>query len=244
MRSARILRDTCPNGDDCPRIHELDDGRLAVQGDKAEPDLLTQLAIPATETLSIVPRELLPEVTVPFDLHQLGALIKERHTSDLFRLEALAHYDAASDDEDYHRYLHGEQTPNAEAKQPWLDRLRAEAAAGRRVHAIRHPLSDYLRYECEWGYTYNVAAGEDVRILDLDALNLPGLAASDYFVIDNEQVVRSNYDDSGRFVSAEVVSGPSRDAYRALANLLWHSAEPFATWWSAHPQYHRDGQVA
>ncbi len=32
---------------------------------------------------------------------------------------------------------------------------------------LRTPLSDYLRYECEWGYTYNVTAGEDVRILDL-----------------------------------------------------------------------------
>ena len=48
-----------------------------------------------------------------------------------------------------------------------MDRLRADTAADRRwrrVHVVELPLSDYLRYECEWGYTDNAAHGEDVRI--------------------------------------------------------------------------------
>ncbi|MGH3929687.1 MAG: DUF6879 family protein [Pseudonocardiaceae bacterium] len=68
-----------------------------------------------------------------------------------------------------------------------LDQLRAGTAAGRqwrRVHVLRSPLNDYLCYECEWCYTYNVAAGEDVRILDVaetpagEAL----LSVGDFFV--------------------------------------------------------------
>lgn len=58
----KMLRDGCPNGIDCPRVYELDDGRLAVQGDRADADLLAELGLPAHETLVIVPRSLLPEV--------------------------------------------------------------------------------------------------------------------------------------------------------------------------------------
>jgi hypothetical protein len=62
MKIVRTLRDSCPNGIDCPRVHELDDGRLAIQGDRADPKLLAALGLPAHETLVIVPRSLLPEV--------------------------------------------------------------------------------------------------------------------------------------------------------------------------------------
>jgi hypothetical protein len=28
--------------------------------------------------------------------------------------------------------------------------------------------------------------------------------------------------------------------YVALAQVAWELATPFTTWWTAHPQYHRD----
>lgn len=62
MRIVNTLRGACPNGIDCPRVYELDDGRLAIQGDRAEPDLLAHLGLPMHETVVIVPRSLLPEV--------------------------------------------------------------------------------------------------------------------------------------------------------------------------------------
>lgn len=180
------------------------------------------------------------------NLAQLGEFIAERHTRDLFRLETLPHYDAASDDEDYRRYLRGDSAPSAAAKQPWLDRLRTDVAAGRhwrRVHSVRHPLSDYLRYECEWGYTYNVAGGEDVRILDLDQVGLDGFAGvGDFFVVDGTHAVRSHYDDHGRFKFAEVLDEPG--PFVALAELIWHASQPFSSWWAAHPEYHRGSQAA
>jgi hypothetical protein len=59
MKIVATLRDSCPNGIDCPKIYELDDGRLAVQGDRADPELLARLGLPAHETVVVVPRSLL-----------------------------------------------------------------------------------------------------------------------------------------------------------------------------------------
>lgn len=181
------------------------------------------------------------------DLNEMADYIFSRFTRDLFRLEVLPHYDVASDDQDYHRYLRGDGEPNAAEKEPWLEELRADTAAGkqwRRVHALHHPLSDYLRYECEWGYVYNVAAGEQVRILDLDALNLGAFERqiSDFFVIDHQHVVRSWYDDDYRFSHAELIEEPG--PYLALADVVWSTAEPFTTWWARNSQYHRGAQAA
>ena len=184
------------------------------------------------------------------DLQQLGQLIAERHTADLFRLETLAAYHADSDEKDYQRYLAGESAPNAAAKQPWLDRLRADTAAGRRwrrVHALRLPLSDYLRYECEWGYTYNSANGEDVRILELDDTGMRAVAAvGDFFIVDRRHVIRSTYDSAGTFVGAELLTADATDPvpYFALAELVWATATPFTSWWRAHPEYHRNPNAA
>lgn len=62
MRIVATLREACPNGIDCPRVFELEDGRLAVQGDRATPELLAELGLPAHETLVVVPRSLLPGI--------------------------------------------------------------------------------------------------------------------------------------------------------------------------------------
>ena len=62
MKVGKLLRNSCPNGIDRPRIYELDDGRLAIQGDRADAALLAEFGLPAHETMVIVPRSLLPEV--------------------------------------------------------------------------------------------------------------------------------------------------------------------------------------
>ena len=179
------------------------------------------------------------------DLPALGGYLSERHSRDLFRLETLAHYDVASDDEDFDRYLDGEPAPTASAKRPWLDRLRGDTAIGRkwrRVHVLRPPLSDYLRYECEWGYTYNTEAGEDVRILDVSQAPAGAeilLSVGDFFVIDGGEALRVDYDERGRFRGAIPVDQAMFDSYQVLADSSWHLSVPFNRWWQVHPQYHR-----
>jgi hypothetical protein len=175
-------------------------------------------------------------------LPELAEFVAEHHTRDLFRLETLPHYLTASDGDDLARYLRGESAPTAAAKAPWLDRLRRDVAEGRAwrvVHAIAHPLTDYVRYECEWGYAWSVTAGQQVRIADLS----PSLAGvGDFFVLDHEHVVRSRYGSDHRFVGAEVMDDPA--PYLAVADLVWAGGCDFALWWEAHPQYHRDPRAA
>ncbi|MGH3898274.1 MAG: DUF6879 family protein [Pseudonocardiaceae bacterium] len=191
-----------------------------------------------------MPPSLVLGVREVLTLDQLGEFVASHHTRDLFRLETLSFYNAASDSDDLRRYLQGEPAPTAEAKRPWLDRIRVDVAAGRawrRIHAVTQPLSDYVRYECEWGYVPNSAAGEQIRIAELT----PALAQiGDFFVLDGKHVVRSRYGETGRFVNAEVLGDSSAAPFLAIAELLWHQATTFSTWWDAHPRYHRDTPVA
>lgn len=178
-------------------------------------------------------------------LPELGELINERHTFDLLRVQTLDRYDAASDGDDFQRYLAGESEPTASRKRPWLDHLRTLVDSGRawrNVHVLSTPLSDYLRYACEWGYAYNVTSGQDVLIVDPadDVVMHALVAVGDFWVIDQKMVVRMRYDSGGRFVGAEPVSDEDRGMlFRAVAGLLWRQAEPFTSWWARHPQYHR-----
>lgn len=243
MSKLNRLRTQCGNGVNCPSIDRREEGGLVITGDRIDnPDL------PAHEASVVVPDTLIPEVA-SLDIPDLAGYLAERHTADLFRLETLDHYDVSSDDDDYHRYVRGAPAPEALVKGGWLDQVRADTAAGRRwrrVHVLRSPLNDYLRYECEWCYTHNVAAGEDVRILDVTQTPAGAalLSVGDFFVIDGEHAVRSNYDAGGGFLGAVAVGAADNGSYVALADLAWQLANPFTAWWATHPQYHRDTPAA
>jgi hypothetical protein len=176
----------------------------------------------------------------------LGAFL-DRAQADLFRIEVLDAYDVASDGGDFHRYLAGEPGPDPARKGAWLDRLKADAERGlrnRRVRVLRSPLTPYLRYECEWGYAYNVTAGEDIRILDLAETDGPaGLIEEEFWVMDGRDVVRMHYDDHGKFTGAEILPSSALPKYRAARDAAWGTAVPFETWWRSHPHYRREGHV-
>lgn len=178
-------------------------------------------------------------------LAELGAFVAERYTRDVLRVETLQRYDNESEREGLRRYLAGEPEAPGAGDTPWTRQLRAHAAAGRSwrvLHAVSEPLSDYLRYEAEWGYTHNAAAGQDIRIT---ALTDEAARLGDLLIVDDRHVFRYRYDSGGRFISADHIDDQSEaGVYLALSASLWSSAEPFATWWSARPQYHRDPRAA
>lgn len=201
--------------------------------------------LPVHEATVLVPDTLLPEVAV-LHIPDLSAHLDAHHTRDLLRVEMLDRYDVPSDDDDYHRYLRGDPAPDAAAKAGWLDRLRAGAAAGRarrRVRIVREPLSDYDRFECEWCFTDNTAAGEDIRVLAGDFARVPD-SVGDFFVIDAKRVARLRYDADHRFTGAYEVGVADTPAYVAVAEMAWSAATPFPAWWAAHPQYHRGNRAA
>jgi hypothetical protein len=183
------------------------------------------------------------------DAAQLGAFIRSHFKDRAFRLELLDAYDVGSDGGDVARYLRGENEPDPARKEPWLTRLRAERAEGKlrqRVHVLSGPLSGYLRYECEWGYLPNVAAGEDVRILDLTERALPAAldVDHDFWLLDDQRAIRMHYDKVGRFLRAEVLPATKVAHYRAARDAALEAAEPFTSYWRRHPEYHRANQAA
>lgn len=184
------------------------------------------------------------------DAPALRGYLTTHFTRTLFRLETLPSYDVPSDGGDLARYLAGEPEPTPERKRPWLDRLRDEASRGlrrRRVRVLTTPLGDYLRYECEWSYLPNAQAGEDIRVLELagDAggprlAELIGSAGGDFYLLDDEHLIRMHYTASSQPLGAEAVTSPDAvSTYRHIAQTTWAAAEPFGLWWARHPQYHR-----
>ena len=233
---------SCPDGDAFPVLCRTDAGTLIVQGyPVTEPAVLGQLKLGESEIAVEVPRLL--------DAAELGNLIRSRFGRLACRVETLDRYDVGSDGADVARYLRGEPDPDPARKGAWLSRLRAERAAGKLrqvVHVLRGPLSPYLRYECEWGYLPNVAAGQDVRILDLaERPRPPALDLDhDFWVLDDQLAVRMHYDQDGRFLGAEVVPASELARYRAAWEAAIRAAEPFTSYWRRHPEYYRANQAA
>jgi hypothetical protein len=177
------------------------------------------------------------------DAAQLNQLL-DTATHDLFRWETLPAYEVASDGTDYRRYLDDADQPIWERKQPWLDVLRAEAARGRarrRVRIIHNPITDYERYECEWGYALNAPAGEQIRIIDLAHTELPpelADVAGDFWLVDGRDVVAMRYAPDGRFLGAKVLDPPNPHRHHA-AETAWSLSQEFGSWWDAHQHHHR-----
>jgi hypothetical protein len=179
---------------------------------------------------------------------QLADYIDKHFTRTLFRLETLPQYLVDSDGDDYHRYVADLPGPTMSRKGPWLEHLRNEAARGlysHRVHVWHSPLTDYLRYECEWGYAYNAEAGEDIRILDTAEQRKPDAVINeDFWLIDNTYVAKMHYDPDGRLLGGSIAEPGEIQRYRDAQDAAWSAATPFHDYWQSHRQYWRDKPAA
>lgn len=158
----------------------------------------------------------------------------------IFRMELLPAYSVDSDGDDYRRWLNGATEPTWERKRITLDMLHARADAGvvsRRVRVFTPELTSYERYASTFGYALNEQAGEDIRVLHRGEHRIPPLLGIDYWLLNDDVVIRMNYDRDGEFVGAEIEPGLLR---RALdeRDACWKVAEPFGQWWARHPELH------
>jgi hypothetical protein len=92
---------------------------------------------------------------------------------------------------------------------------------------LHRPLTDYLRYEFAV-YRYTVAAGEDIRILDVTDRPDLGLPHQDFWLFDDTSVVRMDYDDHGRQVGRELLEDADPAPYAERKRLAIAHAQPFA----------------
>ncbi|MCA1706492.1 MAG: hypothetical protein LC808_25790 [Actinobacteria bacterium] len=145
-----------------------------------------------------------------------------------FRLETLPAYNMASEKTEYDHFLATGRLDIPD-DDPWLTRVRHFRRTGRwigRVHVIRRPLTNYLRYEFAV-YHRTVDAGEDVRILDLTDRTDPGLPAEDFWLFDDTAIVRMDYEPDGTQLGRELLEDVDPAPYVAWKQLALGHAQPF-----------------
>lgn len=125
---------------------------------------------------------------------------------------------------------------------PWYEFMAEQVAAGKRFYRVRivaSPLNEYLRYEFGWGYPHYEKRGSEVFVLDVTERGRPdGLPDEDFYLLDDERVLRMHYDDEGIFLGASYAPAEELPRYRRYRDLGMAAAVPFPEYWAAHPEYH------
>jgi len=109
---------------------------------------------------------------------------------------------------------------------PWLDKVRDAAAAGRtyrRVRVVSVPLTEYARYSL-WVSRLNVDAGEEIRYLARDQAPA-GLVGFDYWLFDSRTAARMHFDDDDILLGFELVADPAAVVeLNYWRDAAWHRA--------------------
>lgn len=124
-----------------------------------------------------------------------------------WHLETRHEYRIEEEEAAYRRFLAG-QPVGTEWFEPWLARVRALTASGRRIERVRvmsDPPTAYQRFEL-WGSPHNVRAGERVALLDQHAATDMGLPDYDFWLFDACRLVVSRFTDDGELISDELVT--------------------------------------
>lgn len=241
MASKLIRRGHCTYGDDCPEVRVEEGGDVRITGYKpgAEQTAENELTI-------VVPPSVLPEVA-DLDIPDFAAFRRSvrKTPGDIYRVQTLTHYRVTSDVDYFERYLSGKDGPTVTELKSWGEQLDADYAAGRvyrNLHVIDGDLTEYLRYQFEWGYSYNSAHGQDIRILDVTQYPAASelLRIGDFWVLEHEHVVLCRYSEEGRPLGTVGAEAGGANGYIAAAEMAWQLGTPFAAWWGSHPEYHRE----
>ncbi|NYI07938.1 hypothetical protein FHU37_004967 [Allostreptomyces psammosilenae] len=153
---------------------------------------------------------------------------------DAWRLETHPVYTVPQEEDAIRRFLAGQPLEPSDAA-AWIERVKGFRNTGRtvgRVHVLTRPLTDYLRFEFAH-YHHNVAAGEDVRILDLTDRDNPGLPEQDFWLFDESKVVLMNYRPDGTQISRELIDGDPTPYVEWKRLAVAHSV-PFAEYVKEH----------
>jgi hypothetical protein len=130
----------------------------------------------------------------------LGELLSG-FTRSAFRLETRQRYTVDEEANLFAAFQRGEPLPDWTAdNNPWLKMVTDHRTAGRtmqRVHLVRPPLSDYLRFEFT-AQLPSVRAGEDIRVADLQAHPELAELTTDFWLFDDQTILIVHYDPDGR----------------------------------------------
>ncbi|HEV7827771.1 MAG TPA: hypothetical protein VGP04_02760 [Pseudonocardiaceae bacterium] len=127
-----------------------------------------------------------------------------------FRLECLQTYAVGAEDARLRAFREGLPRPERSIRtNPWLRRIAATTIEGKswaRVRLVRHPLTEYTRYEVI-GFVEAQAAGEQIRIVDLDRYPELSDLGPDFWLFDpgepGEFAIVMHYDPGGAVLGYE-----------------------------------------
>ena len=122
-----------------------------------------------------------------------------------FRLETLDTYSLPDEADDLQRFLSGEPLPLSTNRE-WCAWIRKNVELGKviqRVHVVSVPLSPYVKFEINWRYVYNSAAGENIYVIEKSKVPTGIRLLTDYWLFDGRVAVHMRYDSNGRFLGGE-----------------------------------------
>ncbi|MCP3819005.1 hypothetical protein NLX86_13035 [Streptomyces sp. A3M-1-3] len=150
-----------------------------------------------------------------------------------FRLETLSVYDVEEEREEFERFLAGGDMGPDWDDNPWVRSMTDKGKEVSRVHVLRSPLTDYLRYELA-AYPGNVTAGETIGIVDQAEQDATDLPNHDFWLFDDQDVYRMNYTPEGAFIGAELLPAHKLAEYQGYRDRALTEAVPFAEYWERH----------
>ncbi|MFD4630472.1 DUF6879 family protein [Streptomyces sp. NPDC058284] len=148
---------------------------------------------------------------------------------EAWRFEAQPTYTMPKEQENVARFLRGESKPD-DHNARWHERVRGYVESGKRVgrvRIVRQPLTDYQRYQFAWGIPGNIAAGEDIRVLDVtqEGYGLP-LSGRDWWMFDELRIAHLNFRPDGTQISRVTYEGDPAP-YREWQRIALEHAVPF-----------------
>lgn len=143
----------------------------------------------------------------PITSEEFGLRLRDFERS-AFRLETLQVYNVPAETELVDLFKSGAPQPEAHRTRPWTDQVREIVTTGRtitRVHVVDLPLTPYLKFEIQWGYTSNTAAGEQIFL----RTNREGVDTfEDFWLLDGSSVIQMRYGADGSWLGAELIDAP------------------------------------
>jgi hypothetical protein len=139
----------------------------------------------------------------------------DHFTATAFRLETLDSYDTPGEAAGLAAFRAGQPVPERSMWGTlWVGRISNSIATGKhwsRVHIVSRPVTEYVRYAIG-SYLESSAAGEEISLANRD--NVPALEElrNDFWLFDHETsypfAAIMSYDDTGRYLGAEVTDAP------------------------------------
>lgn len=149
-----------------------------------------------------------------------------------FHLELQDAYHTPEEDGPFHLFLNGEPDDFA-WHQPWLTLVREATQAKRHITRVRVISAPHAEYT-NWGLTVaalNIEAGEDIRWLPRQLIDGLSLTADDYWLFDDNRVVFTIFEPSGRFSGGALTVDPVIVEHcRSTHDQVWARAIPHHTY--------------